>query len=160
MVINVIKGYLDDSQTPGQFWALGGYVGRPVRWNEFDEMWPMALANHDVPYFHMRELRKPNGIFSKWYPAKDHEAELKDFFAGLAKVIEQSRLEPFCCLVRVKDLERFNAEKNLNLEPYPLAAYGCMVLVGKHYAGQPVELVFDQREDRLEIGESTRVRRL
>src|SRR5262249_50618553 len=72
--------------------------------------------------------------------------ELADFFAGLAKVIEQSWVTPFCCLVRQKDLDRFNSDYGLRLEPYPLAAYGCMLLVGKEYRGHPVELIFDRVE--------------
>src|SRR5262249_81389 len=129
-----------------EVWALGGYMGNPLSWEDFDNMWPMALANHDVPYFHMREMQDPNGVFAKWYPAKDHQAELADFFSGLAKRIYQSGLRSFCCLVRLKDLARFNAEHGLNLEPYALAAYGCMVLVGKDYKEHSVELVFDHVE--------------
>jgi hypothetical protein len=39
----LVKGYLDDSYD-GQVWALGGYVGGPAAWEEFETDWPMALA--------------------------------------------------------------------------------------------------------------------
>lgn len=140
------KGYFDDSQTSGQVWAIGGYVGEHSDWDDFEATWAMALANHQVPYFHMREFQDPNGVYRKWYPAKDHEAELADFFSGLGKVIYRSFLQPFSCLVRLKDLERFNRGHGLNLQPYSLAAYGCMLLVGKEFTNRPVELVFDHVE--------------
>jgi hypothetical protein len=140
------KGYFDDSQTTGQAWSLSGYMGNPYAWEDFDGLWRIALDTHGVPYFHMREMQDPDGVYAKWYPAKKHEAELAAFFSDLAKVIRQCHLYPFSCLVRLKDLNRFNAEHGLNLEPYPLAAYGCMLLVGKDYTGHPVELVFDHVE--------------
>jgi hypothetical protein len=140
------KGYFDDSLTGGQIWVLGGYVGNAFHWDEFDPSWKIALDTHEVPYFHMREMQNPKGVYAKWYPANEHKAELAAFFGDLAKVIDRSVLTPFCCLVRLKDLARFNAKKGLNLQPYPLAAYGCMLLVGKKYLGQPVELIFDHVE--------------
>ena len=141
------KGYFDDSQTSGQVWAIGGYVGRTfLQWNKFDLNWRLVLTKHGVPYFHMREMQDPHGVYSKWYPSGEHKEELADFFADLARVIDESALTPFSCLVRVKDLERFNTEKKLSLQPYALAAYGCMLLVGQLYQGQPVELTFDHVE--------------
>jgi hypothetical protein len=100
----VAKGYFDDSQTTGQVLALGGYMGNLFSWEDFDHMWRMVLATHDVPYFHMREMQDPNGVYAKWYPAKKHEAKLEAFFSDLAKVIYHGGLYPFCCLVRLKDL--------------------------------------------------------
>jgi hypothetical protein len=144
--MGVAKGYFDDSQTTGRVWAIGGYVGNEFCWEDFDVMWPMALANHEMPYFHMKEMADPNGIYKKWHPPQEHQAELADFFSGLATVIRQTSLNGFCCLVRIADLDRFNAEKNLSLQPYPLAAYGCMLLVGREYLGHQVEMTFDHVE--------------
>jgi hypothetical protein len=140
------KGYFDDSQTTGQVWSLGGYMGNPYAWEDFEDYWRRALAKHGVAYFHMREMQNPKGVYAKWYPAKEHEAELAAFFSDLAEVIRECHLYPFSCLVRLKDLTRFNAEYGLSLEPYALAAYGCMILVGKDYVGRSVELVFDHVE--------------
>jgi len=141
-----VKGYFDDSQTKGQLWVLAGYVGGPLHWEEFDATWPMALANHDVPYFHMREMQDPNGVYGKWYHAGEHKRELANFFEDLTKVIGRSGLVPFSSLVRLKDLERFNSETDLSLQPYSLAAYGCMLLAGQWYGNVPAELVFDHVE--------------
>jgi len=73
------KGWMDDTRR-GPVWAVGGYVGGEHRWEYFDNYWPIALANHDLPYFHMKEMRDPNGIFGKWCPPEDHREELANFF--------------------------------------------------------------------------------
>ena len=142
----MVKGYFDDSQTPDRIWAIAGYVGDDHHWTEYKTLWPMALATHDVPYFHRREMSKPNGVFKKWYPAHEHESELAAFQGDLAKVIGQSGLRAFGSIVRLKDLNRFNAETGLRLDPYSLAAYGCMLIVGRDYLGHSVELIFDHVE--------------
>lgn len=59
------KGWFDDTRTNGRYWSVGGYVGGALHWAEFEETWPMALANHEVPYFHMREMADPNGVYAK-----------------------------------------------------------------------------------------------
>jgi hypothetical protein len=142
----LIKGWMDDSRR-GPLWAVGGYVGGHHRWECFDDYWPMALANHDVPYFHMKEMRNPKGVFGKWHPPQDHKQELADFFGGLAAVIKQSCLVGICSLVRQSDLDRFNEEYGTAIEPYPLAAYGCMLLTARdNLEGMPIELVFDNVE--------------
>lgn len=145
-VMIVVKGYFDDSQTTGKVWALGGYTGGFHHWAEFDSKWRIALAIHDVPYFHMREVSDPKGPFAKWLPSQGHQFEWAAFFGDLAKVINGARLTSICCLVRMEDLQRFNSERGLNLEPYPLAAYGCTLLAGKEYTGHPTELIFDHVE--------------
>jgi hypothetical protein len=147
MAAVMAKGYFDDSRTGDKLWSIGGYVGGNLHWEEFDAHWSMALSNHDVPYFHMREMADPNGPFSKWHPPEEHEPERSAFFLDLAKVIGRSHLTGFNCLVRMNDLARFNSAKGLNLQPYSLAAYGCMLLVGKDYPkNTPIELVFDHVE--------------
>jgi hypothetical protein len=142
----LIKGWLDDSRR-GPIWAVGGYLGGLHRWEHFDTYWSMALANHDVPYFHKREMADPNGAFGKWHPPQEHRAELADFFGDVAKVISQSLLVGICSLVRIADLTRFNTEHGLTLEPYSLAAYGRMLLTARdNLPGFPIELVFDHVE--------------
>ena len=142
----MIKGYFDDSRTSDEVWAVAGYVGSDQHWGTFEEMWPTALANHDVPYFHMKEMADPNGVYKKWHPPQDHDAEKADFLGGLAKVIRYSKLEAFASIARVKDLQRFNLESGLKIEPYPLAVYGCMIILGIEHEDQPIELIFDHVE--------------
>ena len=132
--------------TSEEIWTIGGYVGGLLHWKAFEALWPLVLATHEVPYFHMREMADPRGVFSKWHPPEDHEGERAQFFGDLAKVISQSGLIGFNCLVRLKDLARFNSEKGLSLQPYSLAVYGCMVPVGQDYLGKPTELIFDHVE--------------
>jgi hypothetical protein len=140
------RGWFDDTLTSGKVLSIGGYVGSPTHWEAFEGDWPLALANHDVPYFHMREMADPGGPFAKWHPPEEHEPERAAFFLDLAKVIGRSGLTGFSCIVRIEDLARFNAEKGLTLEAYPLAAYGCMLLVGQDYLQRPSELIFDHIE--------------
>jgi hypothetical protein len=144
-VMAVFKGWLDDSQRD-QIWAVGGYVGAEHRWEEFETYWPMALANHGVPYFHMKEMGDPHGIYGKWHPPKEHREEVADFLGGLAKVISRSCLVGVLSLVRLNDLARFNAAYGLNLKPYPLAAYGCMLLAARDNPGWSIELIFDHTD--------------
>jgi hypothetical protein len=146
----VLKGFFDDSQTNEAqgcpTWSVGGYIGDDFHWENYLEFWPMALANHDVPYFHSREIMKPNGVYQKWHPLKDHLTEIDAFVADLTKVIIQSQLRGITCIVRKPDLERFNAEKGLCLEPYPMAVYGCLIAISKEYLFEPMELFFDHVE--------------
>jgi hypothetical protein len=141
----LIKGWMDDSRR-GPIWAVGGYIGGDYRWDRFETDWPQALDRHGVPYFHMKEMGNPNGPFGKWHPSQSHREELAAFFGDLAKVIGQSRLVGICSLVRVADLDHFNTEHNLRLEPYSLAAFGCMLLAARDNPGMPTELVFDHVE--------------
>jgi hypothetical protein len=145
-ILGVLKGYFDDSRTEGEIWAIAGFIGDEHQWSSFEDMWPLALATHGVPWFHRREMSKPTGVFAKWYPANEHEPELAAFQSDLAKVIGQSGIRAFGSLTRIKDLKRFNAEHRLRLDPYALAAYGCMLIAGKRHLGQPVELIFDHLE--------------
>jgi hypothetical protein len=94
----------------------------------------------------MREMADPRGPFGKWHPARAHQSELAGFMRDLAEVVSYSRLVAFCSLVRMQDLERFNAEYGLRLNPYSLAAYGCMIAVLREYEGFTAELVFDHVE--------------
>jgi hypothetical protein len=141
----IFNGWMDDSLR-GNNWAVGGYVGADHRWEVFKTWWPMALANHEVPYFHMREMANPKGVFAKWHPPEEHRGELADFFGGLAKVVRESCLVGILSLVRLNDLARFNKEHRQKLEPYPLAAYGCMLLAARDNPGMSTELVFDHCE--------------
>jgi hypothetical protein len=78
-----------------------------------------VIARHGVPYFHMREMADPGGVYKKWHPFKEHYDEVAAFFADMTKVIGDCWLRSFFSVARVKDLEQFNSERGLNLEPYP-----------------------------------------
>ncbi len=96
---------------------------------------------------HERNAGPEGRVFGKWCPPQEHKEELADFFGSLSKVIGQSRLVGISSIVRQSDLDRFNREFGQSLEPYPLAAYGCMLLAAReNLEGMPIELVFDSVE--------------
>lgn len=141
-----IKGYFDDSQTTGQVWAIAGYVGGDHRWEAYEDKWQATLDTHEVPYFHMKEMADPNGVYGKWHPPKEHEAEKAAFFRDLTGALRYTRLQAFTSIVRIPDLDRFNAKFGLKLEPYPMAAFGCMVTLANEFGDEPLELFFDHVE--------------
>ena len=145
-IMAVIKSYFDDSRPNDRIWAIGGYAGHDLQWEEFETRWPAMLDKHDVPYFHMREMGKPNGVYSKWHPPKEHESERAAFFNDLTQVIGDCWLRGFWSITRVDHLERFNSETGMRLEPYPLAAYGCMLMLGYEYENISIEMFFDRVE--------------
>jgi hypothetical protein len=143
----VIRGWADDSRSKGNIvWALAGFVGFIDQWDDFETDWRLLLDTHDIPYLHMREFNDPHGVYAKWWPAKEHYPELAALFADVAKVIGRTRIEGFGGLVRFRDLTKFNAEKNLALEPYPLAAYGSLIGLWNRHQREPIEVFFDHVE--------------
>jgi hypothetical protein len=141
----VVSGYFDDSRD-GKVLTLAGYVGGEPHWEVFEEQWAAVLDRFEVPYFHMKEFGDPNGVYQKWLPAKDHYEEIKVFMAGLARAIGRSQLKGFGSILRLNDLDRFNAEKGQSLEPYPLAAYANMVWIGNANPKSVINLTFDRTE--------------
>jgi hypothetical protein len=143
----VIKGYIDDSRAgDDHLWSLGGFVGFVDQWEDFERDWHLLLDTHEIPYLHMREFQKPKGIYAKWWPAKEHYAELASLFEDVAKVIGRNRPEGFGGMTRCSDLKKFNEANGLALEPYPLAAYGSLIGLWNRHAREPIEVVFDHVE--------------
>jgi hypothetical protein len=136
-VVALVSSYFDDSETLGDIWVVGGYAGYVNQWEHFDRLWVAALDTHGVPYFHMREMGKPNGKFAKWHPPEDHQDEVTAFFKDLVNAIRASGLRMFGSAIWFKDLERFNREKNIQIKPYPLAAYACLTQVAQYYSKLP-----------------------
>jgi len=148
--VTQIKGYLDDSRKGDRVWAVGGFIANDFQWQEFEDKWPEIMAKHGVPYFHMREMADPNGVYKKWHPFKEHYDEVAAFFSDMIQLVAHCWLRPIFSVTRIADLERFNSGSGLNLEAYPLAAYGCMLGAAKQYdaPGQVpiVELIYDHVE--------------
>lgn len=141
----VIKGTLDDSQRKG-LWAIAGFVGFVDQWEDFEVAWQLLLDTHGVPYLHMKEMADPNGVYKKWHPPQEHYEEMAAFFSDVAKTIGQCGFEGFGAITRVCDLEKFNAERKLDLQPYPLAAFGTLIALWNRHPHEPVELFFDHVE--------------
>jgi hypothetical protein len=143
----MIKGYADDSRPNDRIWAVGGYAGHELQWERFEEDWPRMLNRHGVPYFHMREMADPKGVYAKWHPFEKHQDEVVAFFTDLTQIIIDCWLRPYFSITRVNDLKRFNAEYGLDLDPYSLAAYGCMLGIAKdHLNGVTAQITFDHVE--------------
>jgi len=104
------------------------------------------MTTHGVPYYHGKEMMKPKGPYQKWHPLHAHKDEINAFMADIAKAIGQSGLRGFASVVRLPDLDRFNREYGLQLEPYPLAVYGCLIAISTEYAFERMELWFDHVE--------------
>jgi hypothetical protein len=141
----VIKGYKDDSRDK-LAWAVAGFVGFIDQWEDFEEAWRQLLETHGVPYLHMKEIGNPNGVYAKWHPLKEHYEEMAAFFADVAKVIGRCGLQGFGAITRIADLERFNSERGLDLQPYSMAAYGSLISLYQRHPREPVELIFDHVE--------------
>jgi hypothetical protein len=145
-LVAVINGYFDDSLSSGDVWVVAGFVGYVNQWEHLERLWSAALDAHDVPYFHMREMADPNGVFAKWHPPQDHQDEVIAFFKDLVGAIGKCALQKFSSAVWLSDLERFNRENGIAIEPYPLAAYACTSYIGARYPSLPVTAVFDHVE--------------
>jgi hypothetical protein len=73
--------------------------------------------------------------------------ETREFIKDLTSAICECWLRPFWSITRLGDLERFNKETGLNIHPYALAAYGCMLSMAYEYGAQvSVEAIFDHVE--------------
>ena len=143
----VIKGYADDSRQGDRYWAVGGYAGHDLQWERFEAAWPKIMRKHGVPYFHKREMGELNGAYKKWHPMQDHAEEVKAFCVDIVELISECWLRGFFSITRTDQLERFNSETGLHLEPYPLAAYGCMAGLTSNLGGHgTIEVIFDHVE--------------
>ena len=117
----VIKGFFNDSRTFGKVWTVAGYVGDDLAWNMFENLWPLAMNTHGVPYFHMKEMADPRGVYAKWHPPEDHDPERAAFFQHMAKTLSFCGLRGIGSTAIETDVQRFNRENNLNLDSYALA---------------------------------------
>jgi hypothetical protein len=120
----VLTGYLDDSggvDATSDACAIAGYVGTESSWKLFETLWQKALDDHGAPYLHMREFTASKPPFD-W-----QETKRRSFISALTSVIKASGLYCVGEVVRLTDTRRFNEERGLTLEPFPLAIYGCMM---------------------------------
>jgi hypothetical protein len=142
----VLSANFDDSRASSDLWVIAGWAGYSNQWDLFEQSWTAALTRHGVPYFHMREMADPSGPFAKWLPPQEHVDEVVAFFKDLVDAIIKSALRMISSAVWLKDLERFNQEMRLDIEPYPLAAWACMSCTAIEYDQRPITAVFDRVE--------------
>ena len=142
----MISACFDDSQTDPRLCLVAGLAGYANQWEFFERLWSAVLARHGVPYAHMREMAIPTGVFGKWHPPEKHEEDVTAWLKDLAGAIRDPYLQAFGSVVYIQDLERFNADKGLDLKPYSLAVCACMTQLARHYENLPVTAVFDRVE--------------
>jgi len=141
----LIKGWKDDSRDR-LVWAVAGFAGYLDQWEDFEDAWRVLLDTYEIPYLHMTEFADPCGPYAKWHPTEEHYEEIAAFFADVTRVIGRCGIQGFGAITRVADLDRFNAERGLSLQPYPVAVYGSLISIYQRYPREPVELVFDHVE--------------
>jgi hypothetical protein len=143
----VLKGYFDDSgddSNPALIhnaFVLAGYVADVGSWKTFETLWRAVLDKHQVPYLHMRELAHFLGPYKKW---KNDEDGRVAFISDLISVVSKSNLCGFGALIRLHDLRKFNAERNLQIDAAALALYSCLIDIEKQFSAQMVELTIDR----------------
>ena len=136
----IIKGWMDDSLRE-DVWA----VGKPCRGRPSVGIFPTAIGRScwrsmECHISIRGRWANRSGPFAKWLPPQQHQQKVAEFFGDLASVIGTCRLVAFALLVRLNDLKKFNSKYNLRLQPYPLAAYGCMLMVAKEHENLTCEL--------------------
>jgi hypothetical protein len=135
-------GYLDESgkQDDPQHKCIsfGGYLGPVDDWPQFEAGWRAALDAFGVPYFHMREFNKERGVYA--HLSKDQKAE---FLKRLVSVIAASRFKAYGAVVRLTDLDRFNAAHGLKLDAYSVAVYSTLLEISLDLPGIPMKLWVD-----------------
>jgi hypothetical protein len=138
--------YLDDSGSPSDknhtFFTFGGFVGTEAGWGWFEKRWTRLLEEHGVPYLHMKELwNRTSDIYRHLKQNKNAEAAFLD---DCTKAIAIGTVANITASVRLPDLERFNKEVGLNLDPMALALYGWIIKLREKYPDPEIKLFLDK----------------
>lgn len=144
-----LKGYFDDSGNPADrnhsFFAIAGYVAEAPAWRKFETEWLTVLQDFSVPYLHMKELHFGKGAFAEWDKTVPAIRErITEFLVGLIQVISNVGLRGFGAVISLKDLKRFNAEKELQINPKALAIYGSAIELRRIYPSEDIEILVDR----------------
>ena len=70
-------------------------MGDNFKWQLFEEKWPKLLEKHGVPYFHMKELERPDGVYKKWHPLKEHQEDIASFYKDMTSLISECWVSGF-----------------------------------------------------------------
>ena len=140
----ILKAYLDDSGNPNDpqhsVLTVAGYLSTADGWSWFETHWPKVMEKHGVPYLHMRELWDRNGDFGH---LKDSDGTKADFLADCISVIQTGTEFAPSASIRLADLEAFNKESKLGLDPMALAIYGCLIELRNAYPKDEIEVFLD-----------------
>lgn len=131
------------------FVVVCGYVASVERWKRFEFDWKRMLADHQIPYLHMKELAHFKGPYKKW---KDDERGRIAFLRDASAIVRESADQGFLCAVRFADFEKVNQQYFLadNFHsPYALAGRFCIAMANlwmesNGRLSKEIEYVFDR----------------
>jgi hypothetical protein len=108
------------------FIAVCGYIASLERWAQFENGWKRVMADHGVPYLHMRELAHRKGPYEKW--ATDENGRIA-FLSDVASVVRSVAECGVLCAAWYADFatvnQRYYLEENFH-SPYALAGRFCV----------------------------------
>jgi hypothetical protein len=141
----ILKAYFDDSGDPKDpkhsCVTIAGYVSTVEGWDWFEHHWPEVMTRHGVPYLHMKELWDREGTYKTLKATPHAETE---FLIDCIKTIQIAAEFCVSSTIRLADLEVFNSETGLALEPLALALYGCLVGLREEYPDAGIEIFVDR----------------
>ena len=141
----ILRAYIDDSnhpKSPGHSaLVFAGFVADLDQWKKFETLWQSALDQAHVPYFHLKEFGKKDGIYK--HLKENSELEIK-FISNLIEAI--SKTVQFCVssAILLEDLRAFNKQHGLNLNEHAMAVYGSIVDLRLRFHTENIEIVFDK----------------
>lgn len=141
----ILKTYLDDSGNPSDqnctVLTVSGYQSDIEGWRGFERMWGDVLDTFEVPYLHMKEFGDKNGLYKH---IKSDPLKEAAFMGGLIDAIFAT--VDFCPMgtIRLRELEQFNSDHSLNLDPYAVVIYGCLMELAAQHRWKEIDVVFDK----------------
>lgn len=140
----ILKAYFDDSRdSENRAMTFAGYLSTVELWKQFDRAWKAVLDEFHVPYLHMKEFGDRDGIYKHVKESPDVEAA---FMRSLIGVISDCTRFGTQITVLLDDLERFNKDHGLELDPYALAVYGCISVFQWTFPREEIQIIFDKFE--------------
>ena len=123
-LVVVLRGYFDDSSDAKRkrVAAVGGLVGHPLAWADFEKRW--SIATYDLPGpFHAADCdsNPPRGVFAGW--SKERANRLMKNLVG---IILDSQVKCFASMVPIPDYRKVFPESG-EYDPYILALKHTMI---------------------------------
>jgi len=141
----MLTAYFDESES-GQVLTLAGYLASVQQWSRFQREWKKALAEFQLPYFHMREYAHSKKAFAGW----ERDPRRDPLMKRLTWVIKSTVSHAFGIVIRIDEYDKY---MTTDLEfpgrsPYFLCHYTCYGLILKHCAKRGLQddiaIVFDE----------------
>src|SRR6185369_16743095 len=133
--------------------TIAGFVAPLDQWALFEADWRRLLDEYGIPYLHMKEFGNPQSLIYR--DIKADPARERQFIADVTQTIHRTVTGDIGCTVLLDDLRAFNAKHGLNLDPYALAIYVCLLKLRCYYQTQEIDIVadrFDRSMSRIETG--------